>query len=77
MYYFLNGQIQNICLDGAACQDVEGTSGAANSETFTSFSPITVGTYVIDFEDWRYEDIETVGTYPQTTCFDFTVTPAP
>lgn len=77
MYYFRNGQIRNVCLDGAACQDVEGTSPDANAENFTTFNPLPVGEYVIDFADWRYEDTEAYPNYPSRTCFDFTVSPAP
>jgi K319L-like, PKD domain len=73
MFYFLNGQIRNLVVNG----DAEGTSGVANVENFTSFNPIPVGEYVIDFNDWRTEDTETAVTYPARTCFDFTVTPAP
>jgi hypothetical protein len=73
MFYFLNGQIQNLVVSGAP----EGLSGVANSENFTSFNPIPVGEYVIDFHDWRFEDPDTALTYPPRTCFDFSVTPAP
>jgi hypothetical protein len=73
MFYFRNGQIQNLVIGG----DAEGTSGDANVENFTSFNPIPVGEYVIDFNDWRFEDTETAATYPPRTCFDFTVSPAP
>jgi hypothetical protein len=73
MFYFLNGQIQNLVIGG----DAEGTSGDANVENFTSFNPLPVGEYVIDFNDWRFVDIETAATYPPRTCFDFTVSPAP
>lgn len=73
MYYFRNGQIQNLVVNG----DAEGTSPDANSENFTSFNPLPVGEYVIDFADWRYEDTEAYPNYPTRTCFDFTVTPAP
>jgi K319-like protein len=73
MLYFLNGQIRNLVVSGGT----EGISGVANVENFTSFNPIPVGEYVIDFNDWRTEDTETAVSYPARTCFDFTVTPAP
>ena len=82
MFFFLNGQIQNRVIGG----DAEGTSGDANVENFTSAVVLSPGEYVIDFNDWRFEDTETdTGTpgdpndpgYPPRTCFDFTVTPAP
>jgi len=73
MFYFLNGQIQNLAVGG----DAEGTSGDANVENFTSFNLLAPGEYVIDFNDWRFEDIETDPGYPPRTCFDFTITPAP
>jgi hypothetical protein len=73
MFYYLNGQIQNLVINGGT----EGTSGDANIENFTSFNPLDVGEYVIDFNDWRFVDTETAPAYPPRTCFDFTVTPAP
>jgi hypothetical protein len=73
MYYYLNGQLQNRFVGG----DLEGTSGNANAENFTSSLVLAAGEYVIDFEDWRYEDSEADPAYPLRTCFDFTVTPAP
>jgi hypothetical protein len=73
MFFFLNGQIKNRVIDG----DAEGTSGDANVENFTSAVVLSPGEYVIDFNDWRFEDTETDPGYPSRTCFDFTVTPAP
>ena len=73
MLYYLNGQLQNRPVDN----DLEGTSGDANIENFTSAGVLAAGEYVIDFEDWRYEDSEADPAYPLRTCFDFTVTPAP
>ena len=73
MYYYLNGQLQNRLVGG----DLEGTSGDANAENFTSSIVLAAGEYVIDFEDWRYEDSEVDPGYPSRTCFDFTVTQAP
>ena len=77
MFYYRVGQIQNLCLDGPACNDPEGLSGDANVENFTSFNPLPVGEYVIDFNDFRFNDTETDPAYPTRTCFDITVTPAP
>ena len=71
MFYFRNGQIQNLVING----NPEGLSGDANVENFTSFNPITAGEYVIDFNDFRFEDTETNPGYPLRTCFDFSVTP--
>ena len=71
MFYFLNGQIQNLFIGGIP----EGISGDANVENFTSFNPLPVGEYVIDFNDFRFNDTETDPNYPPRTCFDFTVTP--
>jgi hypothetical protein len=73
MFYFLNGQVQNRVVG----VDVEGTSGDANVENFTSAVVLSPGEYVIDFNDWRFEDVDTDPGYPPRTCFDFTVTPAP
>ena len=76
MYFFRNGAIQNRCLD-LSCSNVEGTSGAANVESFTTQSVLQPGTYVVDFVDWRFKDRETSPDYPGRTCFDISVTPAP
>ncbi len=54
----------------------EGCSGDANTENFTTANPLSIGEYVIDFHDWRFEDPDTALTYPPRTCFDFTVQPA-
>jgi len=72
MVYYQAGALQNDCFGASV-----GCSGVANSENFTTANPVPVGQYVIDFNDFRYEDTDTATTYPSRTCFDFSVTPAP
>jgi len=75
MFYYRQGAVRNLCLN-RQCSDVEGTSGAANQEVFTTQNPLSPGTYVVDFHDWRYDDTQTDPGYPRRTCFDISVTPA-
>jgi hypothetical protein len=73
LFFFLNGERQNAVVG----TDLEGQSNVANSEVFSPSAPLTVGTYVVDFVDFRHEDANTDGNYPLRTCFDITVAPAP
>lgn len=51
----------------------EGTSGAANQEIFTT-PALSVGTYALDFHEFRYEDTDTDPGFPARACFTIQVT---
>lgn len=69
----LNGQAQNQFVNG----DLQGFSGAANEEIFTTANILAAGEYVMDLVEFRYQDDQTPANYPPQTCFDVTVGPAP
>jgi hypothetical protein len=72
---YLNGQIQNRIVGG----DAQGLSGDANQEIFTTPNSLVIGDYVMDFNEFRFEDEETTevpNAFPERVCFDITVTPA-
>ena len=72
---YLNGQIQNRIVGG----DAQGLSGAANQEIFTTPNNLATGDYVLDFNEFRFEDDETTevpNPFPERVCFDVTVTPS-
>ena len=72
---YLNGQIQNRIVGS----DAQGLSGAANQEIFTTPNNLPTGDYVLDFNEFRFEDDETTevpNAFPERVCFDITVTPA-
>lgn len=43
-----------------------------NNETTTTSGALPAGEYVIDINDFRHEDEESPGAYPDRVCFDFT-----
>ena len=52
-----------------------GTSGADNSETFTT-QLLPPDTYVVSLQEWRYEDSEGASSdFPEQICFNVTFTP--
>ena len=50
-----------------------GVSCEPNSEVTTTPGMLAAGDYVIDLNDFRHEDEETVEPYDEQVCFDFTV----
>jgi hypothetical protein len=68
-----NGVVQNQSVDG----DLQGFSGVANEEIFTTPDALPVGDYVMTLVEFRYQDEESPADYPDRTCFDVTVMPAP
>jgi hypothetical protein len=50
-----------------------GVSCEPNSEVTTTPGALAAGDYVIDLNDFRHEDEETVDPYDEQVCFDFTV----
>ena len=52
-----------------------GASCEPNSEVTTTNSLLAAGDYVIDIADFRHEDDESPGNYPEQVCFDFTASP--
>ena len=50
-----------------------GVSCEPNSEVTTTPGALAAGDYVIDLNDFRHEDEETVEPYDEQVCFDFTV----
>ena len=68
-----NGVVQNQVVDG----DNQGFSGEANQEIFTTPSAMAAGDYVMSLVEFRYQDEESPADFPERTCFDLTVTPAP
>ncbi|MDX1406398.1 MAG: hypothetical protein R3192_17840, partial [Woeseiaceae bacterium] len=49
-----------------------GFSCEPNSEITTTSGALPAGDYVIDIYDFRHEDAESPGAYPEQVCFDFT-----
>ena len=68
----LNGVSQNRTVDG----ELQGFSGDANEEVFTTPNELAAGEYVMALVEFRYQDPETHPDYPMRTCFDVTVAPA-
>jgi hypothetical protein len=68
----LNGQVQNVEVAG----DLEGFSGVANAEIFTTANPLAGGDYVMTLVEFRYRDEESPANYPPQTCFDVSIAPA-
>ena len=69
--YFLNGQVENRVVDGR----LQGLSGDANQEIFTTPNVVAAGDYVITLHEFRYEDDMSPANYPSQTCFDVTIGP--
>jgi hypothetical protein len=70
---FRNGVVQNQVVDG----DIQGLSGEANEEIFTTPDALPVGDYVMTLVEFRYQDEESPEDFPARVCFDVTVTQAP
>ena len=70
---FRNGAVQNQIVDG----DLQGLSGDANEEIFTTPDALPVGDYVMALVEFRYQDEESPEDFPERVCFDVTVTQAP
>ncbi|MFQ5548362.1 MAG: Ig-like domain-containing protein [Woeseia sp.] len=71
--YYLNGQIQNRVVGNPPV--IQGLSGDANQEIFTTPNVVAAGDYVIDLHEFRYEDDMSPANYPSRTCFDVTISP--
>lgn len=69
----LNGVPQNAVANG----DLQGFSGVANEEVFTTANTLQPGEYVMALVEFRYQDDQTPDGYPVQTCFDVTITQAP
>jgi hypothetical protein len=57
--------------------DLQGLSGDANQEIFTTPNVLPAGDYVMALVEFRYQDEDSPVGYPAQTCFDVTVTAAP
>jgi hypothetical protein len=68
-----NGVVQNAVVDG----ELQGLSGDANEEVFTTPGALPAGDYVMALVEFRYQDEESPEDFPERTCFDVTVTAAP
>jgi hypothetical protein len=68
----LNGQVQNAVVG----MDLEGFSGDANEEIFTTANVLAAGDYVMALVEFRYQDEESPADYPARTCFDVSISPA-
>ena len=68
-----NGVVQNQVVNGA----LQGLSGDANQEIFTTPDALPVGDYVMTLVEFRYQDEDSPQDFPQRICFDVTVTQAP
>jgi len=68
-----NGVVQNqVVMD-----DLQGFSGDANEEIFTTPNVLPAGDYVMALVEFRYQDEESPADFPGQTCFDVAITPAP
>ncbi|MEX2122713.1 MAG: hypothetical protein WD795_02390 [Woeseia sp.] len=67
----LNGQVQNASVGG----DLEGFSGDANEEIFTTANVLAAGDYAMALVEFRYQDEESPANYPAQTCFDVSIGP--
>ena len=72
MHFYRNGQFQNRIVGNT----LQGRSGDANQEVFTTPNSLTPGVYVIDLWEWRYQDDARPVTYPERVCFDVSITPS-
>jgi hypothetical protein len=70
-----NGVMQNEFVDGDDLP--QGFSGDANQEIFTTPDALPVGDYAMTLVEFRYQDEDSPQDFPERTCFDVTVTPAP
>lgn len=68
----MNGAQQNQVVN----EDLQGFSGVANQEVFTTPNELPAGEYVMALVEFRYQDEQTPPDYPPRTCFDVTVGPA-
>lgn len=73
IFIFRLGEVQNRLVGG----DLQGLSGDANEEVFTTPDPLPAGDYVMDLNEFRYEDPDTATDFPARSCFDVTVTAVP
>jgi hypothetical protein len=73
IFILRNGVVQNqVVMD-----DLQGLSGDANQEIFTTPNVLPAGDYVMALVEFRYQDEDSPVDYPAQTCFDVTVTAAP
>jgi hypothetical protein len=63
VYIYRNGQLVAV-----------GNSGDDDSEAFTT-QTLPADTYVVDLQDWRFEDEDASSDYPEQICFDVTMSP--
>lgn len=68
---------QGVIQNQFAGDDIQGLSGVANEEVFTTPDPLPAGEYVMDLVEFRYADPNTAGTFPARSCFDVTITSVP
>ncbi len=74
VYFYLNGQIQNRFVNG----QLQGQSGVANRERFTTPNLLPAGDYVMDVVEFRHRDSDTDrAEFPARACFDMTIRAAP
>jgi hypothetical protein len=74
MWLYQRGNFKNTCPD-PQCQTLgTGLTGAADAETLNT-TTLSAGTYVIAFNDWRYQDENISSDYPDRICFDITMNP--
>lgn len=83
LYFYLNGNVQNAVVGGQP----QGLSGDANRETFTTPGILQPGNYVMDVVEFRHRDPDTdrsagpapedADSFPDRSCFDMTIQPAP
>ena len=70
---FRAGEIMNRLVG----EDVQGLSGTANEEVFTTPDNLPAGEYVMDLVEFRYQDPNTAAAFPERSCFDVTITSVP
>jgi hypothetical protein len=63
VYIYRNGQLVAF-----------GNSGVDDSETFTT-QVLPADTYVMDLQEWRYEDEDASTDFPEQICFNVTMSP--
>lgn len=52
-----------------------GFSAEDNREIFTTQAPLAAGnTYILDLEEWRFDDSDAAASFPDQICFDVTLT---
>ncbi len=83
VFFYRNGVVQNAVVGG----ELQGLSGEANREVFTTPDFLSVGDYVMDVVEFRHRDPDTdrssgplpedADSFPDRSCFDITIQAAP